>query len=275
VLEAGNVGAGAANTGGKVVVNRVADTDVLNRGVNDTGALNQVTINSGTVKISDGRDASSANNGTITGESTTNKTSQVRGLTIAAGATLDLNTNDMVYDYSGTSPLQTLRTQLQSGFNSGSWNGTGIISTGAQTGALAAPGHKTAVGYVEASAVRSTFGDASLFSGAAVPDNTTILMRYTYAGDNNVDGTVDLTDFTFLAAHFNQQTGATWIDGDYNYDGKVDLTDFTFLAGNFNAAAFGDSAPAASLGSVVPEPASFGLLGLVAGGLMARRRRRN
>jgi hypothetical protein len=51
--------------------------------------------------------------------------------------------------------------------------------------------------------------------------------------DANHDRSVDLTDFTFLAANFNQ-SGRTFSQGDFNYDGTVDLTDFTFLAGNFN-----------------------------------------
>jgi hypothetical protein len=53
------------------------------------------------------------------------------------------------------------------------------------------------------------------------------------AGDANHDRTVDLTDFTILAANFNQ-TGKSFSQGDFNYDGTVDLTDFTYLAANFD-----------------------------------------
>src|SRR5215210_1952922 len=35
-----------------------------------------------------------------------------------------------------------------------------------------------------------------------------------------VDGTVSISDFIDLAAHFNQ-SGATWQNGDVNYDGAV------------------------------------------------------
>src|SRR5439155_24899993 len=64
-------------------------------------------------------------------------------------------------------------------------------------------------------------------------DNTAILFRYTLHGDSNLDGGVNLTDFTYLAANFNG-TNKNWVQGDYNYDGNVNLTDFTFLASNFN-----------------------------------------
>ena len=56
---------------------------------------------------------------------------------------------------------------------------------------------------------------------------------FVLAADANHDRTVDLTDFTVLAANFNG-TAKTWPQGDFNYDGHVDLTDFTILATNFN-----------------------------------------
>ena len=56
---------------------------------------------------------------------------------------------------------------------------------------------------------------------------------FVLAGDANHDRTVDLTDFTTLAANFNA-SGKQFSDGDFNYDGTVDLTDFTILASKFN-----------------------------------------
>jgi fibronectin-binding autotransporter adhesin len=91
-------------------------------------------------------------------------------------------------------------------------------------------------------------------------------------GDSNIDGKVDLTDFTFLAANFNG-SGKTWLQGDYNYDGNVDLTDFTFLAANFNQTLPSDGG-GSSVGSMVPEPASMLSVSALAGSLILRRRRR-
>ena len=65
------------------------------------------------------------------------------------------------------------------------------------------------------------------------PDGNAVVVTFTVYGDANLDHTVDLTDFTFLAANFNQ-TGTAWTRGDVNYDAKTDLTDFTYLASNFN-----------------------------------------
>src|SRR5439155_26258607 len=61
---------------------------------------------------------------------------------------------------------------------------------------------------------------------------------------------VDLTDFTILAANFNQ-AGRTFPQGNFDYDaaGNVDLSDFTILAANFN------NAVAASTDSVLAAAA--------------------
>ncbi|HRK31951.1 MAG TPA: hypothetical protein PLD59_12805 [Tepidisphaeraceae bacterium] len=91
-----------------------------------------------------------------------------------------------------------------------------------------------------------------------------VLVRLTRNGDANLDGAVNLNDFTALAAQFG--SSGTWDQGDFNYSGAVDLNDFTELAANFGLSA-GDVARGA-----VPEPASFGVIALAAG-LVARRRR--
>src|SRR5207248_5308368 len=134
----------------------------------------------------------------------------------------------------------------------GSWNGTGITSSAAA--AAAGGAHRTALGYAEASAL-----GAGSFSGQSV-DSTALLVRYTAAGDSDLSGTVDLTDFTFLAGSFGATSGKNWFEGDYNYDGKVDLSDFTYLASNFN---YSVPSSSASLGAYVQEPAAFVTLSII------------
>ena len=85
----------------------------------------------------------------------------------------------MIVDYSGASPMATIQSLIQLGYNNGSWNGNGINSSSAS--ATFASAHKTALGYAEA----SELGAAS-FSGQSV-DSTAILVRYTFAGDANID----------------------------------------------------------------------------------------
>ena len=62
-------------------------------------------------------------------------------------------------------------------------------------------------------------------------------------GDANHDRAVDLTDFTILAANFNE-SGRNFSQADFSYDGVVDLTDFTILASRFNQTLNAPAAPA-------------------------------
>jgi len=189
--------------------------------------------------------------------------SNIGSLAIAAGAALDLTDNALVYDYpaGGASPSAAIRSLLAGGYHGGDWTGSGI--TNSTAAANASGPHRTAIGYAEAAAI----GRTTFFGRSA--DATSLLLRYTLAGDADLSGNVDLTDFTFLAANFNKSGDAGWLDGDFNYDGNVNLTDFTFLASNFN-----QTLPTATpAGAAVPEPVAPVLLLAACAAIWSRRRR--
>lgn len=86
-------------------------------------------------------------------------------------------------------------------------------------------------------------------------------------GDANIDQTVNIADFSELAANFNL-TGKKWTEGDFTGDEVVGIADFSLLASNFNL-----SAPSgAARPGAVPEPATLGLLAVAAGAMLRRRR---
>ena len=108
-----------------------------------------------------------------------------------------------------------------------------------------------------------------------------VLVRPTVIGDLNLDGSVTISDFIDLAAHFNA-TGATWADGDLNYDQAVTISDFIDLAANFGTSFSGEVFPISTgdqqmlnnfYAANVPEPAALGFLLAVA--LLPCRRRRS
>ncbi len=205
---------------------------------------NSLTISGGTVSVAAGR--------------STAGTSNITSLSIT-GATLNLNDQDMVIDYgSGASPLASVAAAIKSGYANGAWNGTGMNSAVAAT--TVGTGHPTALGFGEASAVSISSLSGQTWTGGAV------LIRYTYAGDADLDGTVGVNDFNALAANFNKP--GTWTSGDFNNDGIVNASDFALLASNYGQTL---SSPPL-LGTLVPEPTTLALFACA--GLLSIRRRR-
>jgi autotransporter-associated beta strand protein len=202
-------------------------------------------------------------------------------LAIVGAGKLDLGAGALAVDYAPgneVSALQTVRSQIISGYQ----NGTGgITSTNAMADA------SKALGYAQASEVLDIAGaQTGTFLGQTV-DATTVLVRYTLAGDTTLDGVVDFNDLVRLAQNYNQDlstsTDSWWFHGDVTYDGKVDFNDLVKLAQNYNAALplspIAGATPefdrdlAAAFASV-PEPAILFATILMASLSRAPRRRR-
>jgi hypothetical protein len=167
-------------------------------------------------------------------------------LSISSNATLDLNDNALIIDYTGATPMLSIQSALRDGYAGGAWNGSGISSSLASM-----PG--TALGYGEAGSLYSTF--PATFAGQTI-DSTSIVCRYTVTGDANLDRAVDTTDFNLLAANFGQ-SGRTFSQGDFNYDGVVDTLDFNTLAANFGKTLAPSSAADKAAAPVAPMLGGF------------------
>jgi hypothetical protein len=86
-------------------------------------------------------------------------------------------------------------------------------------------------------------------------------------GDANLNGEVELQDFSALKANFG--TGTTWFEGDFNLDGAIDLQDFSALKANFGASV----SPAVGAAALpTPEPATLALVALGGAAVLLRRR---
>jgi hypothetical protein len=201
-------------------------------------------------------------------------TLRVNQLTIdLAGGKLDLQQN-MVVDYTGSSPLAVIKNYVTTAYAGGAWTGNGITTTG--------PGNK-AVALAEASDLLALTGtNKATWNGQQV-DATSILLRYTLAGDATMDGVVDFNDLVKLAQSYNITDGQRrWTQGDFTYNGSVDFNDLVLLAQSYNTAIPSAPIPGAPAGfaadlaaafATVPEPGTVAILSCAAATVLARRRR--
>jgi len=207
-----------------------------------------LNVSAGSAKISAKGTANSASG-----------TSVVNSLTIATGAALDLTNNSMVIDYTGAlgTMVGDVRTHMLS---------NRLITSNADAS------HR--LGYGDNAVLSKT-----TFGGQTV-DTSSVLVKFTYGGDANLDGQVDVTDLGALATSW--QTSAPWTGGDFNYDGFVDVSDLGILATDWQLGvgsplgrgSFDLALASVGLGAVsVPEPVSLlNIVSIALVGLRARRR---
>ena len=134
-------------------------------------------------------------------------------MSITGNGVLDIGNNTLFISYYDTNsdPISSIAAYLKSGFNGGHWNGPGIISSAAQT---TINGHRYGVGWADSKDKIAP----GLSSGQ-------IEVKYTLLGDANLDGTVNGSDFSILAANFGQ--GATnWDQGNFLFTPAVNGSDF-------------------------------------------------
>ncbi len=101
---------------------------------------------------------------------------------------------------------------------------------------------------------------------------TDVLVMYTYAGDANLDGTINPDDYANISFNDPNPNAHGYYNGDFNYDGDINADDFALIDFNFNA----QGAPFPSNAAIdhtvaVPDPS--GIISVSALVLPRRRRR--
>lgn len=170
------------------------------------------------------------NGGLVTLASGANKVLRTSSLTIDTGGTLDITNDGMILDYTGSSPLLTIRSEIAAAYDKGLWDKPGITSSTA----LTKPG--TAIGYADNAQFHYTTFDNQTIS------TDDILFKFTWYGDLNLDGKVNSADLALM------NSGAGWGHGDLNYDGVDNADDYSLYQ-------LGDALQDGSIGATVPEPA--------------------
>jgi len=208
-------------------------------------------------------------------------TSRLASMSIASSpaptGTLDLNNNSLIIDYTGAvgSILSDVTAQIRSGRNGvdandqANWNGPGIITTKGRLENVAAKFDSYNLGAIN-NADLDTAGISShytSFAGQAVTPST-VLVKYTYSGDADLNGIIDGDDYGYWLLDFLNLSDPAidgWLRGDFNYDGRVDGDDYTQWLNTFllNGPRLGGADGPAP----VPEPATAALFAAAAFGL--------
>jgi hypothetical protein len=148
---------------------------------------------------------------------------------LAVAGKLDLNDNDFILDYTGPSQLAAVQALINSARNGGDWLGNGITSSGARTN----PSQNTTLGAMEATDYDSVYGSGALFN-AVDPDSTAVLVKYTYYGDTDFNGSVDGDDYSRTDSGFNLGFSG-WLNGDFDGNGLIDGDDYALIDLAFNS----------------------------------------
>jgi autotransporter-associated beta strand protein len=278
---------GDATSGTLSIAKTGAGTWALNGALDYTGST---SVSAGTLELGSSHVGSSgvsvAAASTLRVASDGDKTLGTKSLTIAAGGKLDMTDNDMIVDWTGTSPEFALRDKVLLARDG---DAEGIFFTGSDddfSDKVLAFGEALELGFTE-------------FNGVTV-DDSTVLGKYTYYGDANFDGQVTTDDY--VAVDLGLGTGDSWVQGDFDLNGVVTTDDYVVVdlnlgKGTDDPLAYADERAAmialhtemfgqsyvekltyASengwVAASVPEPGAMSLVGLGAMAMLGRRKRR-
>jgi hypothetical protein len=192
---------------------------------------------------------------------------------------LDLTDNKLITDKApGTATggvYDGLQREVQRARAGTAWNQPGLTTSmaDAKTG-------KTTIGVSTGKQIRNLGPTQTALWGGQIITATSTLAMYTYAGDANLDGTIDAGDYGIID-NFVQVAGASgYGNGDFNYDGFIDAGDYGIIDNNIQAqgAPFpvGDGGGGEALASVtaVPEPVAAGWVVATSMMCLCRHRRR-
>ncbi|HEV8291198.1 MAG TPA: hypothetical protein VGP94_04725, partial [Tepidisphaeraceae bacterium] len=152
---------------------------------------------------------------------------RLNGLTIAPTATLDLFDNDLIIQSTSAGKaalLTTINSLLKTGRNKGAWNGAGIGSTTAGS----TNSHITTLGAIVNDRGNGTT-ILSQLNGQTVDANT-ILIKYTYNGDGDLNGIINADDYALIdTGYADRATAKGFRNGDFDYSGSINADDYFLI----------------------------------------------
>src|SRR5262249_21191852 len=115
----------------------VSDSNVERASFDGRGAWDSLTVSGGpSVQFTGTQHLQSLYLASSTSASVpagSNRLVVTRGLSVAPGAAIDLNDNDLIVDYSGASQLAAVQSLINTARSGGAWTGSGLSSSSART----------------------------------------------------------------------------------------------------------------------------------------------
>jgi hypothetical protein len=213
-------GAGVADTL-NLIGSAAADTAVFNSNTATLATtVNHTNVEMRTFDGAGGGDALTVNAGVVALAAT----QTLASLTIATGgaAQLDVRDHDVIinYDPADPSPLGTFDGTAYVGL-------AGHIAAGRIFSSLATDLH--AIASAEAAGLFSLSGsDTADFDGHIV-DATTVLLKFSYVGDADLNGFIDAADYGIIDNWVQFPGTDGYANGDFNYDGLIDAVDYGYI----------------------------------------------
>jgi hypothetical protein len=222
------------------------------------------------------------------------RTSSVSSFDIFNAARWDLSDNKLVTDvpagmFNG-SVYTGVQGEVQRAYDFGSWDMPGLTTSMPRAISSSGPTGGTAtLAVAPASAILFIGPTETGFFGNQTVTGASTLVMYTYAGDVNLDGLVDASDYGVIDNYFQFPGTSGYVNGDLNYDGVIDAGDYGIIDNTFQlqgppipvsdiiGGAGGSSAASGAAVSgltAVPEPSTLGLLLAPMATLLSHRRRR-
>jgi hypothetical protein len=170
-------------------------------------------------------------NATLAPNGSANEVTTTQNLLFGAAGKLDMNDNDLIWDYADASPSPKAAVQamITAARNGGAWNGaSNLASTAAKN---ASPKNKT-LAVLEATEYKSVAGPSASFDNQSI-DDSALLIKFTYYGDTDFNGIVNFDDYSRTDAGFNQGRSG-WLNGDFDGNGAVNFDDYSLIDLAFN-----------------------------------------
>jgi hypothetical protein len=114
---------------------------------------------------------------------------------------------------------------VQTGYDSTAWDGIGgiISSVAASTGGITSLAVSDSV-----NVFGLTPSETTIWEGQTI-DASTVIVKYTWSGDGNLDGVVDGGDYGIIDNNVQIAGAYGYFNGDFNYDGVIDGGDYGII----------------------------------------------